>query len=694
VVADHVRKLNSFTEISPSGQGIHVFLKGKLPENGRKKGDYEIYQANRYMTVTGHVLEGFPRTLEPRQIEVTAFYEEIFGVPGKHLQQEINHQVGRPLDGWRDLLEKAFRSKNGNMIEKLWNGDASDFSSSSEADLSMCSHLAFWFNGDTATIDAAIRESGLYREKWDEKHYGDGRTYGEVTISKAVDGCYSHYGDHSQGGDGIVEITPLHDWPDPIPFNDYSRLPEFPVDAIPGVCGQMVSSLSESCQVDAGLPGCMMLATLSTAIGGKIQVGLVTHSEPGNIYTNAIIGSGNRKSEVVGQLAEPVYLFQRDLQEKLAPVIREAASNYKILEKRLEKSQKEAARTNDPMEREAFIQDCNDVLKEMENNPVPTQQVFLVDDVTPEALGKIMADNGERAAILSAEGGIFRIMAGLYHNGQANIDLFLKGHAGDYWSNNRIGRESQTMLHPTLTLGLAIQPDVIEEIGQNSEFRGRGLSARFLYALCQSKAGYRTRQSVPVHASIKDAYNKGIINLMEHSESIELSLTTEAQAVWDVFYDDVEKRLRPGGELENIIDWGSKLPGAVARIAGLLHFADFADSFPGKHIREETVRSACVIGSYYLKHAKAVFGMMKEDQSITMGKKILNYIKNHKPVKFKGRDLFNHTNCQSMEEVNPGLNILIERGFIREIEKLEKERRKGRPASTTYEVNPKIFSYL
>lgn len=481
-------------------------------------------------------------------------------------------------------------------------------------------------------------------------------------------------------------------WSAPIPFNDYSCLPSFPVAAIPRACGQMVAALADSCQVDTGLPGTMMLAILSAALGGRVKVNLGTHSEGVNIYAIAIVGSGNRKSEVVSQLAEPVYAYQRDRQGALAPLIRMAENKRRILEKRLEKLQKAAAGIGDPTEREVQVRACDDVLREMEANPVPPQQVFLVDDVTPEALGQIMADNGERVAILSAEGGLFRIIGGLYHNGQANIDLFLKAFSGDYWSNNRIGRDSKSMERPTLTLGLAVQPDVVEEIGQNSEFRGRGLSARFMYSACQSKAGYRTRQSAPVPPEIKGAYHERIVELMGNQGQVELSLAPGAQARWDEYYDGCERSLRPGAGLEHLVDWGSKLPGAVARIAGLLHFADIADGLPGNEIQERTVISACEIGSYYLQHAKAVFGMMKEDSAITMAKKILNYIKTNKPNKFKGRDLFNHMNCQSMQEVQPGLNNLLERGFIRETGRPEHEKRPGRPQGATYEVNPKIFS--
>ena len=72
----------------------------------------------------------------------------------------------------------------------LWRGiweDAHD--SQSEADLALCNHLAFWCGRNPARMDHLFRQSGLYRPKWDERHFGDGRTYGEVAIAKACAAC-------------------------------------------------------------------------------------------------------------------------------------------------------------------------------------------------------------------------------------------------------------------------------------------------------------------------------------------------------------------------------------------------------------------------------------------------------------------------------------------------------------------------
>jgi putative DNA primase/helicase len=198
-VAEHIRNFDSYAEKSPSGRGIRQLVKGKLPVGGRKKGDFEVYQYDRYVTLTGHILDGFPRTIEHRQMQLDTFYKEIFGDPEKPPEPEKKHRTTASPVGWTIIREKAFRGVNGAKIERLWNGDHSDYPSPSEADMALCAHLAYWLSGDPVAIDAAFRESGLYRKKWDEKHYSDGSTYGEHTI-KTVAGNVAQFRPNT-GGD-------------------------------------------------------------------------------------------------------------------------------------------------------------------------------------------------------------------------------------------------------------------------------------------------------------------------------------------------------------------------------------------------------------------------------------------------------------------------------------------------------------
>jgi len=184
-IRDAISKLNSYTEVSPSGTGIRIIVEGTLPPHGRKKGDSEVYEKGRYLTFTGHHLDNTPLSIEHRQAETDALHAKIFTRKGKK-------PTPKPLPtNLQEVLKRAFRSKNGREIEKLYSGDFSGYKSQSEADLALCSHLAFWFNEDMKIIDQVFRSSGLYRKKWDEKR--GLLTYGETTVELACVSCTGTY---------------------------------------------------------------------------------------------------------------------------------------------------------------------------------------------------------------------------------------------------------------------------------------------------------------------------------------------------------------------------------------------------------------------------------------------------------------------------------------------------------------------
>jgi len=167
-----VEKLRSYTEITPSGTGLHIWIKGKLPPQGRRKGHFEVYDSARYFTLTGHHLEGTAREIHARQGEIEAVHAEIFGNEQKKPLKDdgVNSETSISISNTY-LLKKAMEASNGDKFRRLWEGDFSEYSSQSEADLALCGLLAFWTRKDQARIDALFRQSRLMRSKWDEKHF-------------------------------------------------------------------------------------------------------------------------------------------------------------------------------------------------------------------------------------------------------------------------------------------------------------------------------------------------------------------------------------------------------------------------------------------------------------------------------------------------------------------------------------------
>lgn len=197
--AEYVDRLDSYTEISPSGNGLRAFVRAELPPQDRREGPVETYVAGRYFTVTGLSLHTPPRPLAERQDAVTALHRDVFAA--RYEKREKRKAKRKPaatrpaepratpavtLDDER-LLEIAFRAKNGAAVQALYAGDFSAYGSASEADLALCHHLAFYGGGDADQVDRLFRNSGLYRDKWDEMR--GGATYGAMTIAKAIDGC-------------------------------------------------------------------------------------------------------------------------------------------------------------------------------------------------------------------------------------------------------------------------------------------------------------------------------------------------------------------------------------------------------------------------------------------------------------------------------------------------------------------------
>lgn len=77
--AKAIYDLDSYAELSPSGTGVHVFVKAKLPHGGSRGEHVEMYSEGRYFTVTGQHLQGTPAQIKPRQAALDALYAQMFG---------------------------------------------------------------------------------------------------------------------------------------------------------------------------------------------------------------------------------------------------------------------------------------------------------------------------------------------------------------------------------------------------------------------------------------------------------------------------------------------------------------------------------------------------------------------------------------------------------------------------------------
>ena len=189
IVSEFVHELQSYSEISQSGKGIHIICKGNLPKNGRRRGNVEMYETGRFFVMTGNSCSEYS--------EIKNCTESIKPLHSKYIGggKEPVPRVIRTMNfaSANDIVKAAANAKNGDKFKSLYSGSysTSEYTSQSEADMALCQMLAFWTGCDADKMDAIFRQSGLMREKWDRQQSES--TYGALTIQKAIAGCTTVY---------------------------------------------------------------------------------------------------------------------------------------------------------------------------------------------------------------------------------------------------------------------------------------------------------------------------------------------------------------------------------------------------------------------------------------------------------------------------------------------------------------------
>ncbi len=188
LVAEFVDLMGSYSEVSVSGNGIHIIAKGELPKGGRRKGNVEVYDSGRFFVMTGNAIGGYKHIVDDSDYGKINYLHNKYiasNEPSRKFNQSNDYGNGLPVE---KILEIASNSKNGLRFKLFLNGGWEQFySSQSEADMAFANDLAFWTNRDHEMMDSIFRQSSLYRDKWDRKT-GDS-TYGNITLNKAIREC-------------------------------------------------------------------------------------------------------------------------------------------------------------------------------------------------------------------------------------------------------------------------------------------------------------------------------------------------------------------------------------------------------------------------------------------------------------------------------------------------------------------------
>lgn len=443
------------------------------------------------------------------------------------------------------------------------------------------------------------------------------------------------------------------EWPDPIPLIPESPAP-LPIDVLPDWFRAHVVSVSNALQVPTDLALALGLAALSTACANKAR----THVRPGweeatHVWTACILPPASRKSPAFGKMIGPILAHEAEQIQDAQP-------------------------------------GCD--------------RRLVVSDITSERLTEIMGDNGGRISLLAPEGDIFRIITGRYSDGTPSIDAYKRAWTGDEpIRDDRITRDAVAVSRPALTIGLALQPDLLERLRNVGTLRGEGLLARFLWTIPESTVGYRlTGADVP--PLDEDAASKYATRLkamlLAESAGVEgrelvphrLELTEEARESLYAFEAEVEVELRDGGRMASIADWGGKLVGQAVRLAALLHAAARigVDANPwSAPIEDAAMQGGVALARGFVPHALTVFDQLEIDARMRLARYVLRRLQQAE-VPLAKRELWHMAKGKAainrVNDLDEALQILDDHHHIR-IEQRPSDG--GRPPSPWVHLNPR-----
>ncbi len=509
-----------------------------------------------------------------------------------------------------------------------------------------------------------------------------------------------------EGADSVDSVDSVrgetHPWEPPLPFHAFDP-PPFPIDAMPDWLRQHAEAVAISTQTPTDLAGVLEICTCGGAVAKKAIVRVRDDfDEPLNVYGVVVLPPAERKSRVFSIMVDPIERHEEELAQAAGSKIAEAENAFRIKELDLQQARK-AATTADPSKRPPLEERAKRLACEIAEMSIPKPPRLLVDDITPEKLAIMIAEQGGRMALMSAEGGIFDIISGRYSTNNApNLDVFLKSHPGDTLRVDRVGRPSEFVKKPALTIGLTVQPDVIAGLLLKPTLRGRGLLARFMYSLPKSMLGHREINPPTVPPSVARAYRENLTKLLRLPFGTDPEgkpgphILTLAPAAADGFWDfagEVEPKLAEFGELSDMTDWAGKLVGLVVRLAGIFHLASLVDG-PAPWevpIPLKTMQGAIRVGRYLTVHARAALAKMGVDPMVEHSKLILTWGKKREFQKFSRRDLWQdlRSRFDKVDDLDAPLALLIEHRYI------HKDAPPARPGSgqkpsPTFSFNPTL----
>ncbi|MDI5964822.1 YfjI family protein [Streptantibioticus silvisoli] len=499
-------------------------------------------------------------------------------------------------------------------------------------------------------------------------------------------------------------------WETPISI-DRPRLAVFPTAKLGADLAAMVDAVAEQVQVAPDIPAMIALAAVAVAVGGRAQVKIRDGwAEASSLWTATVAGAGERKSAAENPFSDVLRAVEKELRIEAIPEIEMAEMAARVAHARYEDAEKAAIKAK-PENMALKLSEAK-IAKQaiLDLDPVPAPPRLLFGDITPAAMPIKASQQGGRMGVIHSEGTLIKQMAGLYNNGTPETGFALDAYDGKAMPVDRVGRDSIEMESAHLTIGLLIQPVILEQLGRkkDDEMLHNGFVQRFLYGFPASNLGYQDpRSSKPIPPKILETFDARVRRLVNElwrsSATRVLTFTAQASEEMYVFQERQQERLRRGGDLHQMASWASKLPGKLARIAALTTLYSEPSA---TEIGVERLRAALDLAPYFIAHARLCLDLMgaNKDAKLTPARDVLDWLRRRKEDKrqtpFTVRDVQRGVDGNAWgpegitaETVQSAVDVLVDRGWAVALPPPPRpEGQRGRPPGVKYSPHPLVWN--
>ena len=490
-------------------------------------------------------------------------------------------------------------------------------------------------------------------------------------------------------------------WPDLQPLAAVPSAPGFPAEALPDWLRAYCEAWAAASQTPVDASAVLVLGVLATIAQGRLSVRVLPDwVEPAMLHVMLVMESGMKKSPTFKAAFSPVETAEIMLANHHRDMHARALAEMGIAKRRVDSAMKKAASAAGDQRYEAEAE-CHSTVEALrlaeELVKATTPPRFFTDNVTAEGLAVLQAAH-ERFTIASAEGDWWSIFAGRYSDGALQSDPLTKGWSGERMTVDRKHDPPIIIPEARLSMVVANQRHVLQEIEKTPGARERGILARILKSAPPTMRGYRNVIDPPsVPPEIRSEY-QGRMELLLHElverDPLEIALTPEAAAAFTRLRQRHETESRPAGRMHDLTGWAEKWPGQVARIALLLHLAtadpNDLESTLGRGISLAALESAITIGDYFTKQEIALTVEMSEPEALKGARVLLDWIRAECAARVEVREVqrakAGTVALKNAEKVRAALDYLHEHGYVRP----EEKPRRGE-TTLRWLVNPAAF---